>query len=344
MKKKYAWPLVLALITMGLTSCDQQVEVEPEPPVPVHGQYHAVYASPSEDMPHTDINLDVKQVTDSTYQAQMAFYHYYKDNLLFSEVTEKCEPVINNDTILLDFVIYEGKKTSTTTQPKRSLNVMLRYDEEALKLLSTSDNSTLPDGLLFRKAITHEDSTALRFDARLPKVTMVDGMYLINGPIKRFSASTSKNAKGFEYYFNENGVVTGYKDIYGKTYEYEVGEIGEGVYYSLLVRNGWKTELSYNASQQLVSENTRRNLISYYYDDYGRLMEGYFKNFSTYYSFGLECDNHGTLVGIRNKSADRYTMKFIVQETDHYGNPLEQGIDYGNGRAVPCYCEYEYYE
>jgi len=297
-----------------------------------------------EDMPHTDINLDVKQVTDSTYQAQMAFYHYYKNNLLFSEVTEKCEPIINNDTILLDFVIYEGKKAGTTTQ-KRSLNVMLLHDKDALKLLSSSDNNTLPDGLLFRKAITHEDSTALRFDARLPKVTMVEGMYLINGPIKKFSVSTSKNAKGFEYYFNENGVVTGYKDIYGKTYEYEVGEIGEGVYYSLLVRSGWKTELSYNASQQLVSENTRRNLISYYYDNYGRLMEGYFKNSTTYYSFDLECDAHGTLVGIRNKSADKYTMKFNVQETDHYGNPIEQSIDYCNGRAaVPCYCEYEYYE
>ena len=96
--------------------------MEPEQPINVHGQYHAVYVADTNDLPHTDINLDVKKVTDSTYQAQMAFYHYYKDNLLFSEVTNTCEPVINKDTILLNFVMSEEKNTPPKAPGARDKN------------------------------------------------------------------------------------------------------------------------------------------------------------------------------------------------------------------------------
>ena len=344
MKKNYIWPLVLALFTWVLASCNQ--EVEPKQPLNVHGQYHAVYVADTNDLPHIDINLEMKKVTDSTYQAQMAFYHYYKDNLLYSEVTNTCEPVINNDTVLLDFVMSEGKNTGMPKPLDRKLNVAFLYDNDALKLLSSSDSDILPDGkLLFNKAMTREDSAAIHFDLRLPRTTMVNGMYFINGSVKKFSASSTNGATFFEYYFDENGVVTGYKDAYGKMYNYEVGEIGEGVYYSLLKQNGWKSELSYNAFQQLISDNTKLNLYSYYYDHNGRMTDGYYKNSRTFYSFELKFDAHGTLIGLWNKSLEKYEMKYIVKETDNYGNPLEQSIDYCNGRvSSPCHYEYEYYE
>ena len=346
MKKKHIWPFVAALLTLVLASCYQHAEVEPEPPIHVDGQYHAVYVDFDDDTTHTDINLDIKQVTDSTLKAKMAFYHFYKDNLLYSEVTDECEPVINNDTVTLDFVMSDEGNTVTTTATKRHLNVALRYVNDTLRLLSSSDGDILPVRVpLLSKALTPEDSAVIRFDARLPRMTMVDGMYFVNGPIKKFCASTANGAMIFEYYFDENGVVTGFKDNYGKTFNYEVGEIDEGVYYSLLKRSGWKTELSYNASKQLVSDNTRLSLTSYYYDSYGRMTDGYFKNSRTFYAFELEHNAHGTLVGIKNKNADRYEMKYNVRNTDNYGNPLEQSLEYSNGRvSAPYHYTYEYYE
>ena len=334
----------MALITLALASCYQDVDVEPEP-IKVDGLYHAMYLTPN-DTTHLDVNLGVKQVNDSVYQAQMAFYHYYKDNLLFSEVTEPCEPVINHDTILLDFVMSERKNTGTTKPANRVLNVMLRYDNDTLRLLSSSDDDILPKDLsLFFKALTHEDSTAIRLDATLPRMTMLEGMYFINGPIKKFRASSRTGYTYFEYYFDENGIVTGYKGTEGRTYDYEVGDLGDGGYFSFLKRQGWNAELSYNKAYQLISDNTRRNLISYYYDPYGRMTDGYYKNSRTFYSFELERDAHGTLVGIWNKVLDKHEMKFIVEETDRYGNPMEQSIDYGNGRvSAPCFYTYEYYE
>lgn len=345
MKKKHIWPFVAALLTLVLASCYQHAEVEPEPPIHVDGQYHAVYVDVDNDTTHIDINLDIKQVTDSTLEAKMAFYHFYRDNLLYSEVTDACEPVVNNDTVLLAFMMSDGGNTGTTAT-KRHLNVALRYVNDTLRLLSSSDGNILPDDApLFPKALSPEDSAVIRFDALLPRMTMVDGIYFVNGPIKKFSASTANGATIFEYYFDENGVVTGYKDNYGKTFNYEVGEIAEGVYYSLLKRSGWKTELSYNASKQLVSDNTRLSLTSYYYDPYGRMTDGYFKNSRTFYAFELERDARGTLVGIKNKYADRYEMKYNVRSTDNYGNPLEQSLEYGNGHATaPYHFRYEYFE
>lgn len=344
MKKYYIWPLVLALLTWVLASCDQ--EVEPEQPINVHGQYHAVYVADTNDLPHTDINLDVKKVTDSTYLAQMAFYHYYKDNLLYSEVTNTCEPVINKDTVLLNFVMSEGKNTGTSKPLDHKLNVVFLYDNDVLKLLSSSDNNILPDDMpLFHKAVTREDSAAIHFDSRLPRTTMIDGLHFINGPVKRVCATSSTGFTYFEYYFDEKGIVTGHKDSNGKTYDYEVGNLGDGGYYSFLKHQGWNAELSYNSANQLISDNTRRNLISYYYDPYGRMTDGYYKNSRTFYSFELQFDAHGTLIGIWNKSSDKYEMKYIVRETDNYGNPLEQSIDYCNGRvSAPYHYEYEYYE
>ena len=343
MKQYRAWPLFLALITLALASCYQDVEVEPEP-IKVDGLYHTMYFSP-EDSTHFDVNLGVKQVNDSVYQAQMAFYHYYKDNLLFSEVTELCEPVINHDTILLNLVMSEEKKMGTTKSANRPLNVMLRYVNDTLRLLSTSNDDILPKDLsLFFKALTPEDSTAIRFDALLPRMTMLEGMYFINGPIKKFSASSRTGYTYFEYYFDENGIVTGYKGTEGKTYNYEVGDLGDGGYFSFLKRQGWNAELSYNNAYQLVSDNTRRNLISYYYDPYGRMTDGYYKNSRIFYSFELERDAHGTLVGVWNKSSEKYEMKYIVREVDHYGNPLEQSMDCRGYVSNPCFYNYEYYE
>ena len=344
MKKNYIWPLVLALLTWILASCDQ--EVEPEQPINVHGQYHAVYVADTNDLPHIDINLDVKKVTDSTYQAQMAFYHYYKDNLLYSEVTNTCEPVINKDTILLDFVLSKGKMKGVVMPKDRYLNVTLLYSGDNLKLLSSSDDGILPNDVrLFHKAVTSQDSAAIRFDEILPRMTMLDGMYFINGPIKKFSVSSSTKVNDFEYFFNEDGIVTGYKDTYGKMSNYEVGELFDGEYYSFSKRNGYRIELTYNGYNQLVSDNTKLSLISYCFDHYGRMTDGYFKNSRTFYAFELKRDDHGTLIGIWNKYSDRYEKKYIIQEIDNYGNPLELSIDYCNGRvSAPYHYKYEYYE
>lgn len=344
MKKNNILSLGLALLTLLLASCNQ--DVEPEPPINVHGQYHAVCVADTNDMPHIDINLDVKKINDSTFQAQMAFYHYYKDNLLYSEVTNACEPVINKDTVSLSFVMSEGINACMPKPMDRHLNVVFLYDNDTLKLLSSSDSNILPDDMiLFNKAITREDSAAIHFDSRLPRTTMIDGLHFINGPVKKVCATSSTGFTYFEYSFDEKGIVTGHKDSNGKTYDFEVGDLGDGGYYSFLKRQGWNAELSYNSSNQLISDNTRRNLISYYYDQYGRMTDGYFKNPKTFYSFELKFNAHGTLIGIWNKSLDKYEMKHIVKETDNYGNPLEQSIDYCNGRvSSPYHYEYEYYE
>lgn len=345
MKTKFAWPFVAALITLVASSCGQNVDPEPEP-IHVDGLYQAVYVSPDEDMPHLNINLEVKHDTDTTLLAQMAFYNYYKDNLLYSEVTEACVPVIKSDTLLLDFVVSDGNSLGAMALSDRHLNVKLRYSQDTLRLLSSSDGDILPDDLLlFHKALTPEDSAAICFDATLPRMTMLEGMYFINGPIKKFGVASSAGAHGFEYFFDENGIVTGYKDSYGKMIDYEVGEIGDGAYYSLLKRNGWKSELSYNALHQLVSDNTRLNLTSYDYDQHGRMTDGFFKNSKAFYAFELERDAHGTLIGIRNKYSDKYIMKYIIEKTDNHGNPLEQSIDYCNGHApARFFFEYEYYK
>ena len=338
--KKYTWLFVAAIITLSLAFCRQNIEPE-HPVIKANGQYQAVYVSPNDDMPHININLDIKQVNNTTLQAQMAFYHYYKDNLLYSEVTEPCVPVINNDTLLLDFVLSKGIMEGVVMPKDRNLKVSLLYNDDNIKLLSSSDDEILPnDTLLFQKA----DSTPLSFDVSLPKMTMVDGMYFINGPIKKFSVSSSTHANDFEYYFNEDGIVTGYKDATGKMNNYEVGEIYDGSYYSFYRRNGGRVELTYNTYNQLVSDNTKLSLISYYFDHYGRLTDGYLKNSRAFYAFALERDAHGTLVGILNKYSDKYATKYIVREIDNYGNPLEQSIDYCNGRVSAIHCRYEYYE
>ena len=341
--KKYTWLFVAAIITLSLAFCRQNIEPE-RPVIKANGLYHAVYVSPSDSMP-ININLDVKQVTDSTFQAQMAFYHYYKDNLLYSEVTEPCEPVINGDTIHLNFLLSKGIMEGVVLPKDRYLNVTLLYSGDSLKLLSSSDDEILPNDVhLLYKAVTYQDSAAIRLDEVLPRMTMLDGMYFINGPIKKFSVSSSTHANDFEYYFDENGIVTGYKDAYGKMQNYEVGEIYDGSYYSFFRRNGGRIELTYNTFNQLVSDNTKLSLISYYFDHYGRLTDGYFKNSRSFYAFALERDAHGTLVGILNKYSDKYAMKYIVREIDNYGNPLEQSIDYCNGRVTAIHCRYEYYE
>ena len=75
------------------------------------------------------------------------------------------------------------------------------------------------------------------------------------------------------------------------------------------------------------------------------MTDGYFKNSRTFYAFELKRDDHGTLVGIWNKYSDRYERKYIIQEIDNYGNPLELSIDYCNGRvSAPYHYKYEYYE
>ena len=345
MKKKHIWPFALAIIALLSASCGIEANNKPGTSNHINGQYQAVYGSPNDDMPHININLDLKQVNNTTLQAQMAFYHYYKDNLLYSEVTEPCVPVINNDTILLDFVLSKGIMEGVVMPKDRSLSVALLYNVDTIKLLSSSDDEILPNGmLLFHKAITRQDSAPISFEVSLPKMTMVNGMYLINGPIKKFSVSSSNHANDFEYYFNEDGIVTGYKDANGKMQNYEVGEIYDGSYYSFFKQNGGRIELTYNTYNQLVSDNTKLSLISYYFDHYGRLTDGYFKNSRSFYAFALERDAHGTLVGILNKYSDKYATKYIVREIDNYGNPLEQSIDYCNGRVTAIHCKYEYYE
>ncbi len=314
--KKLLFIFVISLLAMVHTSCNKGNHYT--------GQYHTVYVSPASDMPHIDINLDIKEISD-TLHAKMAVYHYYKKNLLFSEVTEDCVPVINKDTILLNFVLTEDEEIDETELEERYLNVKLLCEKDSLKLLSSSDDKILPDDFLtFHKAVTHEDSAAICFDRRMPRITMVSGLHLINGPVKKIR---DLSKYGFEYTFDEKGMMTSYTNSDGDVYNYEISEDGDGGYISTQKYRGSVVEqYEYNYLYQMVGCVGYGADNSFLYDHCGRL-EGYFsesQKWDRYYE--LERDARGVLTAIRCSEDSDSDVLFKVLKVDDYGNPLEQRL------------------
>lgn len=338
--KKVVFPFIMVCITLLFVSCGQNGRISR-----VKGMYHGVYVSPAPDKPHIDINLDLKQINDTTMRARIAAHHYFKKNLLFSEVSDGCVSVINKDTINLSFVLYEDEEIGELGKDDRTLNLKLLYQNDSLWLLSSSNDKILPDDFLsLHKALNKEDSAAMCFDHLMPRVTMLYGHYLINGPIKKVRFVSEY---GGEFTFNEKGIVTSYKDYNGKVENYEIGEDGDGGYYSNYKAYGSVMKAySYNYLYQLTEEISNGGYYKevYFYDYNGRMASGYSKGYKTEDYTDIELDARGAFIGWRSHEDGEYTFKHNIHKVDDYGNPLELTVEMGYGYEEFERFSYEYYE
>ena len=197
MKKLYA-VFLLVLFLLLCISCNESKKNSR-----YIGQYQAVYVSPAKDMPYANIDLDIHSFQD-TLRAKMAIHHYYKDNLLYSELTNECAPDFNKDTLIFHFSMQDeemGGDLKECEREQRELCLKFKRDQDSLVLLSSSDDDILPDDfLVFRKAATSEDSAAIIVEKIYPRFTIA-GIYYVSGPIKRLKT------KETEYFFDEKGVL-----------------------------------------------------------------------------------------------------------------------------------------
>ncbi len=349
MKKLYA-VFLLVLFLLLCISCNESKKNSR-----YIGQYQAVYVSPAKDMPYANIDLDIHSFQD-TLRAKMAIHHYYKDNLLYSELTNECAPDFNKDTLIFHFSMQDeemGGDLKECEREQRELCLKFKRDQDSLVLLSSSDDDILPDDfLVFRKAATSEDSAAIIVEKIYPRFTIA-GIYYVSGPIKRLKT------KETEYFFDEKGVLVQYKSLYdGRVYEAQIEVDEDGVTIATIdFGRGRKDSFHYNEFYQLFHEEVCLHYSSkpdsfsdYEYDAFGRLIGKSYcytrrgKVMRIEYEF--KRDKRGTVIGEICESDHEADCMLKVLDVDNYGNPLSVQYSYGYAPDYftdPYSYEYEYY-
>ena len=158
----------LSLVVATMTACSND-------PNPFLGLYHGSYATENNNEPRLEIDLRVAQVNDSTFDAQMAVHHYFKKNLLFTDLTSDFKIAFSEeqDTMNLSFTLpADTVDVEWAIKEPRTFDLVFVINPQTnnLELVKSTDENILPDYFItLNRALNATDSANVCVERRRPK-------------------------------------------------------------------------------------------------------------------------------------------------------------------------------
>lgn len=329
----------LSLVVATMTACSND-------PNPFLGLYHGSYATEKNNEPRLEIDLRVAQVNDSTFDAQMAVHHYFKKNLLFTDLTSDFKIAFSEeqDTMNLSFTLpADTVDVEWAIKEPRTFDLVFVINPQTnnLELVKSTDENILPDYFItLNRALNATDSANVCVERRRPK-QVFRNFNIYNGPIK----SIENHKYGGVYTYEKEGFRKGYNNNRDNiSFSYARSE-----------ENGMIKEKEYGQNYEKARWYDKDNLIRkieyvyggrteiFHYDIYGRIAKIVYKgsnnSVSTFYYTKEGFNNK-----ISTKGSNNWETLYKSEKFDEYGNPLKITTTHAGGYKEESDMSYTYYE
>lgn len=304
--------LSLSILIVTTASCGNE-------PNPFIGLYQGVYAIEGNNEPVLEFGMRVDQVNDSTFDAQLAVHHYFKKNLLFTDLT--CESKVHFsediDTMSLLFSLpADTVDVEWASKEPRTfeLKFVLNTETKNLELVGSSDDNIFPDYFItLNRALNADDSAKVCIKQLYPKQIIYINDAVLYGDVE------SLKDDSFSYTYTKEGYKLFYSDSYNKN-SYLPTKEDNGM--TMVYSPQEKTKEWYDEKNRLRKEYSFGVIYQYYYDIYGRLaqvtIQGVTRSFSQKRT--LYYDKHGFVTKVDKKGDYASEVIRTPQEFDDMGN------------------------
>lgn len=308
--------LTLSILIEATTSCSNE-------PNPFLGLYQGTYVSEGNNEPRLEFDMQVNQVNDTTYDAKLAVHHYFKKNLLFTDLT--CESKVqfseDNDTMSLEFTLpADTVDVEWASKEPRSfdLKFVLNPETKNLELVNSSDENIFPDYFItLNRALNAKDSAKVYVERRYPKQIIYYNDEVLYGDIEKID-----NTKGYISIrtYTKEGYKLSYSESYNTRFTYLPTKEDNGM--TMIYCPQEKTKEWYDEKNVLRKAYLYGSNYFYYYDIYGRLaqvkVQGVTRSFSQ--KITLYYDKHGFVTKVDKKGDYASELIRTPQEFDDMGN------------------------